>query len=48
MHRNAARIPREIIRAKRGTNPRRSVDHRKFVAAIGICPAHEHERAGSA
>lgn len=31
------RIPREIIRAKRKPNPRRQVEHRKFIAAIGIC-----------
>jgi len=33
----AARIPRTVIRAKRKPDPRRSVVHRRFVAAISIC-----------
>ena len=37
MSRAAPRIPREIIKARRKPNPRRQVEHRKFVAAIGIC-----------
>lgn len=33
------RIPREIIKARRKPNPRRQVEHRKFIAALGICLA---------
>lgn len=32
-----ARIPRDVIRAKRTANPRRQAEHRKFIAAISVC-----------